>query len=74
MSALGRMSFQIMQAVFIRLHEQGKIEIRDEYSAEMTQVDYINGVYILEKKMLQVEERPPMVEMEEYRQRFGRGG
>lgn len=73
MSALGRMSFQILQAVFIRLQEQGKIDVRDEYSTEMTQVDYINGMYILEKKMLQVEERPPMVEMDEYRELFRRG-
>jgi hypothetical protein len=73
MSALGGMSFQIMQAVFIRLQERGEMKLVEEYSTEMTQVDYINGVYLLEKKMLQVEERPPMVEMEEYRERFGRG-
>jgi len=73
MSALGGMSFQIMQAVFIRLQERGEMRLLEEYSTEMTQVGYINGVYLLEKKMLQVEERPPMVEIEEYRERFGRG-
>ncbi|RJP34114.1 MAG: glucosyl-3-phosphoglycerate synthase [Actinobacteria bacterium] len=74
MSALGGMSFQIMQAVFIRLQEQGKLELLQEYSTEMTRVDYINGEYLLEKKMLQVEERPPMVELKEYRDIFGRDG
>jgi glucosyl-3-phosphoglycerate synthase len=72
--ALGRMAFQIMQAVFIRLQEQGKMKLLEDYSTEMTQVDYKHGEYLLEKKMLQVEERPPMVEVEEYRERFGKGG
>ena len=74
MPALGRMSFQIMQAVFIRLQEQGKMRLLEDYNIEMTQVDYKDGEYLLEKKMLQVQERPPMVEMAEYRERFGRGG
>jgi glucosyl-3-phosphoglycerate synthase len=71
--ALGRMSFQVMQAVFLRLQEQGKVEFLEGYHTEMTQVDYKDGEYLLEKKALGVEERPPMVEMEEYRKRFGGG-
>jgi hypothetical protein len=72
--ALGKMSFQIMQAVFIRLQEQGKMKLIEDYSTEMTQVDYKDGQYLLEKSMLKVEERPPMIEIEEYRERFGRVG
>ncbi len=72
--ALGRMSFQIMQAVIIRLQEQGKLELHGDYSTEMTQVDYKDGQYLLEKRVLQVQERPPMVEVLEYRERFKRGG
>jgi glycosyltransferase involved in cell wall biosynthesis len=72
--ALGRMSFQIIQAVLIRLQERGKIKLLEDYSTEMTQIDYRNGEYLLEKKMLQVEERPPMVDIKEYRELFGRGG
>lgn len=69
MPALGRMAFQIMQAVLIRLHEQGKIRLLEEYRTEMTQIDYKDGEYLLDKKVLEVEERPPAAEMEEYRGR-----
>lgn len=72
--ALGRMSFQIMQAVFLRLQEQGKARFLEGYRTEMTQVDYRDGGYLLEKKALEVEERPPMIEVEEYRRRFGGEG
>lgn len=72
--ALGRMSFQIMQAVLIRLQEQGKIRLLQDFNTEMTQVDYKNGEYLLEKRIMQVEERPPMLEVREYRERFGGGG
>ena len=53
---------------------QGKIELLEGYSTEMTQVDYRDGEYLLEKRVLQVEERPPMIEVKEYRERFGGGG
>ena len=47
------------------------MELREGYSVEMTQVDYRAGEYLLEKKALPVEERPPIRELEEYRRRFG---
>ncbi len=72
--ALGRMAFQIMQAVFIRLEEQEKIRFLERYHTEMTQIDYRDGEYFLDRKALKVEERPAMVEMEEYRERFGGEG
>ena len=72
-SALGRMAFQIMQAVFIRLQEQGRMKLLEDYATEMTQVDYRDGEYLLRKKILHVEERPPMIEIEEYHERFERG-
>ncbi len=68
--ALGRMAFQIVQAVFIRLQELGRMELREGYNVEMTQVEYRDGEYLLEKKTLPVQERPAMVEVEEYRRRF----
>jgi glucosyl-3-phosphoglycerate synthase len=72
--ALGRMSFQVMQAVLIRLREEGRVSFKDDYETEMTQVEHKGGEYLLQKKVLPVEERPPMVEIEEYRGRFGREG
>jgi len=71
--ALGRMAFQIIQAVLIRLEEQGRMKLAEKFQTEMTQVDYIKGEYLLDKKDLAVEERPPMVETAEYLDRFGRG-
>ena len=71
--ALGRMSFQVIQAVFIRLQEQGRLELRGDINTEMTQVGNKEGRYLLEKKVLPVEERPPMVEVEEYRKLFSGG-
>lgn len=70
--ALGRMSFQIVQAVLIRLRELGRMDLRGGYSVEMTQVEYRDGEYLLEKKVLPVQERPPMASVEEYRRRFDR--
>lgn len=61
--ALGRMAFQVIQAVLIRLQEQGKLEIREDFNTEMTQVGNKGSEYLLEKKVRPVEERPPMVEV-----------
>ncbi len=69
--ALGRMAFQVMQAVFKRLQEEERVAFHRHYSVEMAQVDYRDGEYILDKRMLPVEERPPAVELPEYRKRFG---
>ncbi len=71
--ALGRMAFQVMQAVFVRLREEGRLSLRDDYQVVMTQVDYRDGEYILDRWFLPVEERPPMAELEEYRALFGTG-
>jgi glucosyl-3-phosphoglycerate synthase len=71
--ALGRMAFQIMQAVCIRLQESGKMELHEQYHTEMTQIDYHNGEYLLERKAMGVEERPPIAGLKEYSELFSRG-
>ena len=48
--ALGRMAFQILQAVLVRLTEEQRLQLLQEYSVEMTQVDYRDGEYLLERK------------------------
>lgn len=68
--ALGRMAFQVMQAVLVRLQEQGRLVLNEGYRTEMTQVDYRDGEYILDRRLLPVEERPPISELEEYRALF----
>jgi glucosyl-3-phosphoglycerate synthase len=72
--ALGIMSFEVLQALFIRLEEQGKIKLMEEFCREITQVDYKEGEYLLEKREVTVEERPPMVEVDDYVRRFGKSG
>jgi len=71
--ALGRMSFQVMQAVFVRLQEEGRVDFREDYHTQLTQMEYRSGEYILDKRRLKVEERPPMVEVADYRGRFRTG-
>ncbi|MEJ5186456.1 MAG: glucosyl-3-phosphoglycerate synthase [Candidatus Geothermincolales bacterium] len=74
LSALGKMAFEIIQALLRRLEEQGKLKLLAETSPEFIQVDYLEGQYQLEKVDLKVEERPPMVEVEEYRRARGLPG
>lgn len=71
--ALGRMAFQVMQAVFTRLREEERVVFRQDYSVEIAQVDYRDGEYLLDKRMLPEEKRPPAIELREYRERFGGG-
>ncbi len=71
LSALGRMAFEIIQALLKRLEEQGRIKLLTRTSPEFIQVDYQEGQYLLEKVDLHVEERPPMIEVEEYREARG---
>lgn len=71
--ALGRMAFQILQAILVRLQEERRIKLLQEYNVEMTQVDYRDGEYLLEKKMLRVEERPPMIKQRQYAHRSKAG-
>ncbi|MGQ9474951.1 MAG: glucosyl-3-phosphoglycerate synthase [Actinomycetota bacterium] len=69
--ALGRMAFQVMQAVLVRLQEEGRLSFSEGYRTEITQVDYRDGEYILDTRRLPVEERPPISQLQEYRALFG---
>ncbi len=69
-AALGRMSFGVMQAVLLRLQEDGKIDIKQEFARYFTQVDYRDGEYLLDKRRIEVIERPPIRDLPEYRKKF----
>ncbi len=73
-AALGRMSFGVMQAVLLRLQEDGKIELKQEFGRYFTQVDFKEGEYLLDKRRIEVIERPPIKELREYRKKFGLEG
>ncbi len=68
--ALGRMSFGVMQAVLLRLEEDQKLKLKEPYQIYFTQVDYKEGEYLLDKRRIEVFERPPMREVPEYRKKF----
>lgn len=72
-SALGRMSFGVMQAVLLRLEEDRRIELKEPFKTCFTQVDYKEGSYLLDRRNIEVVERPPMREVPEYRKKFGLG-
>ena len=65
--ALGRMSFNIMQAVFKRLHDEGRLQLRDEPSTGFQSIFYRDGRYGLKSLELEVVERPPLATLPEYR-------
>ncbi len=70
LSALGRMSFGVIQAMLIQLQEDEKIELKEPFNHEFTQVDYKNGSYFLEKMKIDINKRPPMLTVKEYRKKF----
>jgi glucosyl-3-phosphoglycerate synthase len=70
--ALGQMAFGIMQAVFKRLHDEGRLELKDEPRPEYNSIFYRDGQYGLESRDVKVIERPPLETLEEYRRRHPR--
>lgn len=66
--ALGQMAFGIMQAVFKRLHDEGRLDLRDDFRSEYNSIFYRDGQYGLETQEVKVVERPPLDTLEEYRQ------
>jgi len=65
--ALGKMSFGIMQAVFRRLHDEGRLELRGEPGVDYHSIYYRDERYGLETSEVKVVERPPLATLEEYR-------
>lgn len=65
--ALGRMAFGIIQAVFKRLHDEGRITLRDDPGVDYQSIFFREGKYGLESQKLQVVERPPLATLDEYR-------
>jgi glucosyl-3-phosphoglycerate synthase len=68
--ALGRMSFVILKTFFHRLTKLGLLDIKQKIFNEMIQYnlvkdDYEAGIYSFEGL-----ERPPMIEIQQYREKF----
>ena len=71
-SALGRMSFRILQSLLGRLAAQGKITTSMKLSSIYRALEITGPHYQEIKTEILEEERPPLVEIEEYLLRFPR--
>ncbi len=72
--SLSKMSFAILQAVFRRLHKSGKIQLLDEFNRIMNMIRYEAGHFYLDGVEVHERERPPMIELAEYRRKRGPDG
>lgn len=68
-TALGKMSFGILQTFFNRLHAQGKIDQMPDMETFYRRFEVEDGVYSQLVQEVVEEERPPMIEVEGYRNR-----
>ena len=69
--ALGRMAFVILKTFINRKIKLGLIELNEDMFDEMIQYNLVNDRYEAEKLHLEGHERPPMIEIPEYREKFG---
>jgi glucosyl-3-phosphoglycerate synthase len=69
---LGKMSFGILQTFIKRAKSLGIIEKIDDYETILRQTHAIEDRYEQEKFEIIEEERPPMIQNEAYRKKFGR--
>nr|WP_320011733.1 glucosyl-3-phosphoglycerate synthase [uncultured Desulfobulbus sp.] len=68
---LGQAAYGILQVLYRRLHEQGKVEWNIEHLAPLIQYDVHAGRYRQRVHSLPENERPPMVDLVEYQKRQG---
>jgi glucosyl-3-phosphoglycerate synthase len=68
--ALGRMAFTILKTFINRKVRLGLIDLRDELFDEMIQYNLVNNKYQPDIFEIQDHERPPIIEIPEYREKF----
>lgn len=68
--ALSKMSFSIIQVLLQRLEDRHKIRLLEEFSRSMKLIRYGARHYYLEVEEIRDHERPPMMEIPEYREKF----
>jgi glucosyl-3-phosphoglycerate synthase len=68
--ALGRMSFTILKTFINRKIRMGLIDLRDELFDEMIQYNLVNNKYQPDIFQIEGHERPPIIEIPEYREKF----
>jgi len=68
--ALGRMAFTILKTFINRKVRLGLIDLRDELFDEMIQYNLVNNKYQPDLFKIEDHERPPIIEIPEYREKF----
>jgi glucosyl-3-phosphoglycerate synthase len=68
--ALGRMAFVILKTFINRKIRLGLIDIKEELFDEMIQYNLVNDKYQADILKIEGHERPPMIEIPEYREKF----
>jgi glucosyl-3-phosphoglycerate synthase len=70
LEALGKMSFAIIQTVLRKLEPRFERSIIEEVNKTMKLIKYAKGGYFLEVEEVAERERPPMITIPAYRERF----
>jgi glucosyl-3-phosphoglycerate synthase len=73
LESLSKMSFAIIQTVMRRLERRYGIQMLEDVNKTMKLIRYGERRLLLDVDEIAELERPPMLEIEEYRRRFGRG-
>jgi glucosyl-3-phosphoglycerate synthase len=68
--ALGRMAFVILKTFINRKIRLGLIELKEELFDEMIQYNLVNDEYQADILKIEGHERPPIIEIPEYREKF----
>src|SRR6056297_1617445 len=68
--ALGRMAFMILQTFLKRIEKQGAIALNEALHKEMIQYKHCPGRYEAEIHRIEGHERPPMITVADYREKF----
>jgi glucosyl-3-phosphoglycerate synthase len=68
--ALGRMAFAILKTFINRKRRLGIIDLKYELFDEMIQSNLVNDQYEPDILKIETHERPPMIEIPEYREKF----
>ena len=71
--ALGKMAFVIMMTFIKRQQKLGLIDIKNELFNEMIQYNLVRNEYKTDIFKIKGHERPPMIEIPEYREKFNIG-
>ncbi|WP_299286056.1 glucosyl-3-phosphoglycerate synthase [Thermoflexus sp.] len=70
LEALSKMAFAIIQVVIRRLEDRHKIQLLEEVNRSMKLIRHEPGRYYLEVEEIGDAERPPMITLPAYRERF----